>query len=435
MIFNFKRHAHKVVNNKLAHDSIWAIFGNGLGNALMLLAGIVIARLLGKDLYGEYGIIKTTMFYIASFTTLGLGTTTTKYIADYINSNKKYTKCIVRDSLRITLSFSSIIAITLILFSNNLADYLNEPKLSSAFRALAIIIVFKAFTTTQIGILAGFKEFRHIAINSLISGCFMLAICIPTTYLYGLTGSLAALLSSQILNAVINHISIQKTNSIHEFEKEKNFTKELLCFTFPVALQESSYTICHWSAILLLTKLSNVGELGLYTAADQWNIIIQMIPSLMSSVVLSYLSSTINDENRHYKTVTLMLTVNLTCSIIPFLIVYCFAKEISFLYGESFSEMKNLLRIITFATIFEAGANVFKSEFLAIGKTWALFLIRLMKDLILVSGTFLVLTYTHGISGARCFGYVNIIDSCFFFVVCWITYLFFKKKKTNIKVC
>ena len=44
------------INSKLFRDSFWAVFGNGIGNALMLLSGIIIARLLGKDLYGEYGI-------------------------------------------------------------------------------------------------------------------------------------------------------------------------------------------------------------------------------------------------------------------------------------------------------------------------------------------------------------------------------------------
>ena len=68
----------KIKTNKLAKDSFWSIFGNGLGNLLLLIAGIIIARFLGKDLYGEYGIVKTTMFYIAAFSTFGLGYTSTK---------------------------------------------------------------------------------------------------------------------------------------------------------------------------------------------------------------------------------------------------------------------------------------------------------------------------------------------------------------------
>ena len=37
-----------------------------------MLAGIVIANFLGVDAYGEFGIVKTTMLYIAGFATLGL---------------------------------------------------------------------------------------------------------------------------------------------------------------------------------------------------------------------------------------------------------------------------------------------------------------------------------------------------------------------------
>ena len=67
--------------SKLAGDSFWALFGNGLGNLLIMVSGILIARLLGKDLYGQYGVVKSTMFYIASFSCFGMGVTSTKYVS------------------------------------------------------------------------------------------------------------------------------------------------------------------------------------------------------------------------------------------------------------------------------------------------------------------------------------------------------------------
>ena len=60
---------HRLRNSQLFKDSFWAVFGNGLGNFLLLMAGILIARLLGKDVYGEYGMVKTTMFHMAAFST------------------------------------------------------------------------------------------------------------------------------------------------------------------------------------------------------------------------------------------------------------------------------------------------------------------------------------------------------------------------------
>lgn len=52
----------------------------------------MIARFLGKELYGEYGTIKTTLTYIAIVSTFGFGYTATKYIAEYIQ--ERTVKCI-----------------------------------------------------------------------------------------------------------------------------------------------------------------------------------------------------------------------------------------------------------------------------------------------------------------------------------------------------
>ena len=78
----------KLKQSKLFKDSFWAIFGNGLGTALLLIAGIIIARYLGKDVYGEYGVVKTNMFYIAGFSTFGLGLTSTRFIAKYLGEDR-----------------------------------------------------------------------------------------------------------------------------------------------------------------------------------------------------------------------------------------------------------------------------------------------------------------------------------------------------------
>lgn len=429
MLKNIIKIKERLLQNKLFKDSFWAVIGNGLGNALMLFAGIIIARLLGKDLYGEYGVVKSTMFYIASFATLGLGFTTTKYIANYVSDNKQYLKSIVRDSLLITLSFSSVVALLLLVFANNLADYLEEPSLILAFRALAIVIICKAFTTTQIGVLSGFKKFKAIAINSFASGCFMLIICIPLTYCFGIVGALGALLFSQFFNAIINYTSIHRISKKLKEQQQKSFIKELIKFSFPVALQESSMTVCHWGAIILLTRFSSVGEVGLYSATTQWNAIILMIPALLSNVVLSYLSGNLHDIYVHQKTVKQMLSVNLVCTLLPFIVIYVCSDFISSFYGKSFSQMSDLLKIVAFTTIFESCSSVFKSEFLAQGKNWMLFILRTIRDVIVLISTYCVLTHTMGENGAFSYGIVQVIASGIFFFACCSTYFVVLRKK------
>lgn len=413
---------NKLFGSKLFKDSFWAVFGNGIGNALLLLSGILIARFLGKDLYGEYGVVKTTMFYIASFATFGLGFTSTKYIAQYINNKKKYVKCIVRDSLEITLLFSSFIAFFLILFSAPLANFVNEPGLKMPFQALAIVVVFKAVTTTQIGILAGFKDFKISAVNSFLSGIVMLLLCVPLTFYLGLSGSLLALLLSQFFNTLLNYLSIRKMLKSLIDQKKRDFKKELFKFSFPVALQESSFTICHWTAVMLLTKYASVGELGLYSAGAQWNSIVLMIPSLLNNVVLSYLSGTVENDKLHDKTVNNMILINLVTTLVPFVFVYIFADFIAGFYGKSFVGLPKLMRIMVFTTILESCTSVFKSELMAQGKTWLLFTLRFVRDFIFVGVVYYILALHSANNGAISYAWCSVIVSLGFFLIMWIVY-------------
>ena len=59
-------------NSALLKDSSWSLIGNIVGKGFSLIAGIVVARCLGKEVYGEYGIIKSTLLMIALFSSFGL---------------------------------------------------------------------------------------------------------------------------------------------------------------------------------------------------------------------------------------------------------------------------------------------------------------------------------------------------------------------------
>lgn len=435
IIFEFmginKTLLYSIKNNKFFKDSFWAVFGNGLGNGFLLFAGILIARFLGKELYGEYGVVKTTMFYIASFATLGLGVTSTKYIATLLNSKPIHVKNVIHDAMTITVIFSSIIAIIIFIIAPFIANLLNEEQLVLALRALSVVIIFKAITTTQIGVLAGFKEFKTIALNSLSSGLLMLVICVPLTYFWGLKGALLSLLFSQIFNSFVNYIGIKRKSRSFSYVEKVSYKKELAYFSFPVALQESSFAICNWAAIMLLTKLSSMGEVGLYTASAQWNSIITMIPGLLINVILSYLSSSINNRMKHKKTLKLMLRINFFTTIIPFVIVYFLADFIASFYGKSFEGMPSVLRILTFSTILEACASVYKSELLALGKTWLLFSVRLFRDMILVIGVYILLTFSNGVDGAIMYSWAVVVMSALFFLVLLVSYNIICKRNEN----
>lgn len=421
---------HRLRNSSFAKDSFWAVFGNGIGNFLLLLAGIFIARLLGKDLYGEYGLVKTTMFYIASFATFGLSDTSTRYIAQYVQKDTSKIRNIVKASLRITLITSSTLCFLLLLTADWLANFINTPQMASAFRYLGAIIIFRALNTVGAGILGGFKDYKHLGRNNIISGVVMFALSIPLTYYGGLRGSLVCLLISQVLLSVLNLCQVYSiTHKIATMDSTQ-YDKELFLFSLPFALRELIFTITAWGTSLLLTKYSSVGELGMYTACTQWNAIILFMPSLLGNVILSYLSTSVTrQDNSQARLVKRMLLINFVCTIIPFFIVLIFSPYIAKFYGSTFDGMRSILSIIIIGTIFQCLTRVFQSNLVSEGRNWLASTIPMLYNTAQLIVVFVVLKLTAGNNAAMNMAIINVSFSLIIFLIYLILYRYSNKHK------
>ena len=183
---------NRLKKNKLFKDSFWALTGTVVGKSLSLLAGILVVRFLGKEIYGEYGMIKSTLLNISIFTTLGLGYTGTRFISKFLIDNKYLVRDIIRKIYIVTSLFSGFIMILLFIFSEQVALYIEAPDTASAFRFTAFIVLINAVNTSQIGILAGLKAFKHTAINNSITGVITFICSVVLTFYMGLEGSLLA---------------------------------------------------------------------------------------------------------------------------------------------------------------------------------------------------------------------------------------------------
>ena len=240
---------NRLKKNKLFKDSFWALTGTVVGKSLSLLAGILVVRFLGKEIYGEYGMIKSTLLNISIFTTLGLGYTGTRFISKFLIDNKYLVRDIIRKIYIVTSLFSGFIMILLFIFSEQVALYIEAPDTASAFRFTAFIVLINAVNTSQIGILAGLKAFKHTAINNSITGVITFICSVVLTFYMGLEGSLLALLLSLGIGCILNMCSINKLIKDIPYEKtDKTFNKELLFFSMPIAIQELLFSAVSWSS-------------------------------------------------------------------------------------------------------------------------------------------------------------------------------------------
>lgn len=431
---NYHLIKQRLLSSKFFKDSFWALFGNIMSKGLSLVAAILIARFLGREMYGEYGMIKNTLIYMAVFSTFGLGFTATKFVAQNKDKAPEKLRSLIRAAMIVSLCFSGIMAILVFIFAHPLAVYLEDSSMTTTLRYTAVVIVFNSLATVQVGILAGLKKFKQTAYVNIAIGCITFAFSVLLALYYGLEGAVIALLITNVANCFLNHIVLRK--ALIDFPKTHftlwNDIKVQVRFSAPIAIQESSYSITFWVSNLLLVKMADYGQLGLHSAATQWTAVVLFIPSVLQNVMLSYLSESAETgvtANQH-KMLQRMLLVNFSATFVPFLICLAVSPFIIVLYGESYSSLPLVLNIAMAATIIRCLVQVFIQEFIALGKTWTLCGIRLGRDLLsLVLSAILILHLKE--NAAALYNFSFLIASAFCLLLMWALYNKFTKSSNQ----
>lgn len=381
----------RLKGSKLFTDSFWALLGSTLGKGLSLVAGIVVARFLGREVYGEYGTIKNTLVYIAIVSTFGFGYSATKFISEYIIQHKSQVYDLARKIQIITIIFSSVLALILIIFAKNIANIIDAPHLSVTLRWSSFLIIFNAYTTTQISILSGFKAFKQISHINTITGIVTIITSTILTYVWGLNGAILSLLIAYIVQAIANNkalsISVSEDNKIEKCPISEIY--RMLKFSIPIALQESLYTIIHWATLYILIHHANYSEVGLSSAASLWSSVVIFIPAALKNVMFSYLSSSTN----HIKLVNKLLLINFASTAVPSFILICLSGFIAIMYGETFIALPKVLNVCLISAVFISISEVYCYEFIASGKPWVVFTARLIRDCSIVILSFIVLQH------------------------------------------
>jgi len=375
-------HIKGLLKTKLINDSFWSLFGNVINKGLAIVAGIIIARLLGKDIFGEYSLIKSTFVSAALLSGFGLQYTSTKFIAEYKKNNKSKLKLIIKYSNRIVLFISGLLALLLILFADYISEEVLEAKhLSNYIRLFSIITVLNAMTSLQVGLLAGFGAFKKMSRINVVVGIITFLLSIVLVYFYGFYGALITLLIVQSLNLILNYRLVYQSipTGIDYSIDDPFLVKKIIKFSIPIALQEAIYSILSWLIVYLVLRYDSFGEVGLYRASLQLNGIILFIPGMLRNVVLSHLSEHEDNHEKHRGVMNTILGISLIVTLIPALILSSLSDYIALLYGNTYKGLEEVIRIAFFITVSEAIGNVYTQAYMSKGMNWIMLSFRMIK--------------------------------------------------------
>jgi O-antigen/teichoic acid export membrane protein len=368
------------IGYRLARGTFWSVFGAVISKGLGLASSIIVARALGRDGFGEIGIIYSTVAMFELFASFGLGVTATKYVAQYRQSNPLTAGRIISLAWIVNAITGVACAILLAVFSPWLAEHvLAAPHLSSLLRITAISLFFTALNSSQNGTLAGFEAFKTLSVCNLIAGLLNFPIMVVGVLLAGLHGAVWAIVVSCSLNWFICHLAVR-----HEARRFKVPLAVTGClqemhliwkFSLPAVLSGMMVTPVHWVCNTMLVNQPNgYTEMGILNAANQWRSLIIMLPNLLLGPVLPILSSAmVEQENSNSFKKTLDITQSFMV-LVSFPIctgLMFFADSLLRLYWNTTTAKDSVVFIILLSVaLIQCLGAVTGSAIAAKGKMW-----------------------------------------------------------------
>jgi O-antigen/teichoic acid export membrane protein len=406
-------------------DGFLSIAANFIQKGTFLIVTIVLARLFGSKLFGEYAFLKQAFDVLIVFILFGGDKSLI-----YFSAIKK------SDGLNKLLSAVKFVSI--IVFLIFIGSLFFKEKLLADYNFssnLFFLLIFAA--TILLNIIVIFAEAYLVGIKTLKayfkSVIFAAIAFLPLSYFLGLKLGLIG-----VFMAFFIHYAIQL---IYLYIKErKNFNKiiitdfkenlkQLYTFSLPIGIGELLVALTAFITSILLIKNASFDELGVYNVAMRMVMFIVFIPNLLNNILLSYLSIEINKEKFLVKTVFLILLLSGTIG----LVFYVFSNQIFVLFGEDFEKNGNAVFInLIYAILPFCSSLVLLQYLISIKKRWSYLFFRFLREGLTI-GFFLLFIKLNIVVDAlllsKCFLYSNYISLLLLTLFIIINYFYERKDK------
>ncbi|MGA3181752.1 MAG: oligosaccharide flippase family protein [Verrucomicrobiota bacterium] len=363
---------------RLAKGTFWSLMGAVLSRGLALGSSIVVARMIGKQAFGELGIIQTTVGMFGTLAGFGMGLTATKYVAEMRNKDPNRAGRIIALSSVITWLAGLFMAGVLVVFAPWVAKHsLAAPQLEGLLRVGSLLLLLGAVNGAQTGALSGFEAFKQIAQSNLLSGLIAFPVIVISAWRFGLDGAVCGLVVGQAANAILNCLALRTEASrnrvIVDYRACCQEFKVLWGFSLPALFSSLVSTPVYWGCTALLaTRPGGYSEMGLFSAANQWMAALLFIPILLGQTILPILSQKMSDSDATNSRKILIMSIKLNAAIVvPLVIVGSLASPIIMgAYGAGFREAWPTLVVVLVTAGVSAMQNPIGQIIIASGRMW-----------------------------------------------------------------
>jgi len=381
------------LRRRFARGIFWTIASNIVTQLLAVISSIILARILGKTSFGEYGMINSTVGLFGIFAGMGLGLTSTKYVAEYRKTDPQKAGKVITVTTTLAVLTGGLLGILLFIFAPFLAKHIiNAPHLVGTLRIASGLLLFGSINGAQTGVLSGFEAFKTIAWVGVLTGLFSFPTMLIGAYYFNVRGVVAAIVMILIFASVANRIALNK--KLKEFNIALDYTtitKEMsIIWKYSIPSMAAGVMVAPvtWAANSILVNAPNgYAELGIFNAANQWKNALMILPSLISMVFIPILSERYGNHDKDSIDRTFNINIYLNCIVtLPFAMIFAlFSKSIMSLYGLDFTAGWHVMIIMLLVAILVNMQLPVLNLLAARGDMWVRFLLNLIWAIIFLA--------------------------------------------------
>lgn len=404
------------LRGRFARGAVWSLLGALIAQGANLAASVITARLLGREQFGEYGMIQTTVGMLGVFAGLGLGVTATRYVAEFRIRDPQRAGRIIALGCAVATVSGGLLALAVLAFAPVLAARtLHAPELARELRIASVLLFLNAFNGAQLGALSGFEAFRTIARINLARGLATFPVTVGLTLLWGLRGSIWALALTAALTCLLSQRSLREhcaALGIHsQFSSAWRERRVLWTFSTPAFLSGVMAGPAIWLAsTMLVSQPGGYSEMGIFSAASQWRSAISFVPGVLSQFALPLLSNLNGerDASRYGKALRwnlILTTAAATAVAVP---VALASPQIMRLYGRGFQQGWLVLALSAAIAVVSCVNAVVGTAILSAGSIWVGFVFNGLWAAVLLAGCYLFIpaNMALGLAGSMLGAYV-----------------------------
>lgn len=288
---------------RILSGAIWSAVGASAATGINLITFLLLARELGKESYGHFIAVQTTLSTVGTLSGFGIGSAATRYVAELKGRDSARLCGILVLSQRLLFALGIFGSITLALSAEWLASsVLDAPDLRLPLILAAASVLFSALDAYQKSVLIGFEAMRPLAIATVAGALCGVPAILLAAHFSGVDGAAAGIAAASIFQWAISRGAVRRevaeAFAHHKGLKRRNEWPVIWKFALPAFIAGALIGPTHWCVqVILANSPGSFAEVATLGIAMQWFSLILFLPNTTGRVILPILTERIASDD------------------------------------------------------------------------------------------------------------------------------------------